>query len=142
MEKLIVTNLLNDKLTIAIKKLPQEDPNLNPFLTQSRRTWMAPSRDYMAPSSSFFFAPGLNKTTALTYLPSRPVVDRLLEHYWRAVHVVARTVHRPSFERRYERFWSEVNSGMEPRTSFQAVVFAALLSATVSMSDERVSTLR
>ena len=99
---------------------------------------MAPSRDYIAPSSSFFFAPGLNKTTALTYLPSKPVVDRLIDHYWHAVHVVARTVHRPTFERRYERFWAEVHGGTEPRTSFQAVVFAALLSSTVSMSDERI----
>jgi hypothetical protein len=99
---------------------------------------MAPSRDYVAPSSSFLFAPGVHKTTLMTYLPSKVLVDRLIEHYWRAVHVVARTVHRPTFERLYERFWNDINSGIEPRYSFQAVLFAALLSSVISMSEEKV----
>jgi hypothetical protein len=63
-----------------------------------------------------------------------------MEQYWRAVHVIARTVHRPLFERQYARFWADISSGIEPRVSFQAVLFAALLSAAISMSDEKVLT--
>jgi AcrR family transcriptional regulator len=99
---------------------------------------MTPGPDYVAPSSSFFFAPGVHKTSLKTYLPSQPLVDRLMEHYWKAVHVIARTVHRPSFERQYERFWHDIRANHEPRVSFQAVVFAALLSSVISMSDEKV----
>lgn len=99
---------------------------------------MAPGSDYVAPSSSFFFAAGVHKTSLTTYLPAQDLVDRLMEHYWRAVHVVARTVHRPTFERQYQRFWNDIRSLTEPRTSFQAVLFAALLSSIVSMSEEKV----
>ena len=100
--------------------------------------WLAPSRDYVAPSSSFFFAPGVEKTSLMTHLPSKVLVDKLIDHYWIAVHVIARTVHRPSFERQYHNFWINVSGGIEPRVSFQAVLFAALLSSVVSMSEERV----
>lgn len=101
--------------------------------------WMMPSTDYVAPSSSFFFAPGVERTTLRNYLPTKVLVDKLMTHYWQAVHIVARAVHRPSFERHYERFWRDIALGTEPRNSFQAVVFAALLSSVVSMSSERVS---
>lgn len=97
-----------------------------------------PSNEYVAPSSSFFFTPGARKTILMNYLPAKVLVDRLIAHYWQAVHVIARTVHRPSFERHYDRFWKSVASGIEPRNSFQAVVFAALLSSVISMSDEKV----
>jgi hypothetical protein len=110
----------------------------NPFTGQSPETWMAPGREYLAPSSSFFFGPGVHKTSLTTYLPSQVLVDKLLDHYWKAVHILARTVHRPSFERQYDKFWTDINSGIEPRVSFQAVVFAALLSSAISMSDEMV----
>lgn len=63
-----------------------------------------------------------------------------MEHYWKAVHVIARTVHRPSFERSYDRFWEDISAGDEPRVSFQAVVFAALLSSVISMPSEKVLT--
>lgn len=67
------------------------------------------------------------------------MVDKLIAHYWEAVHVVAKAVHRPSFERQLENFWSNVTAGIEPRLSFQAVVFAALLSSIVSMPESRVT---
>ncbi|KAF2278453.1 uncharacterized protein EI97DRAFT_431673 [Westerdykella ornata] len=110
----------------------------NPFAAQSQEQWMAPSRDYVAPSSGFFFAPGIHKTSLTTYLPSQGLVDRLMDHYWKAVHVIARTVHRPSFERHYDRFWTDIAAGVEPRASFQAVLFAALLSSVISMSEEKL----
>jgi AcrR family transcriptional regulator len=99
---------------------------------------MAPSRDYVPPSSGFFFAPGVEKTSLTTYLPSKSMVDSLIEHYWEAVHVIAKTVHRPSFERHLQRFWDNLHAGVEPRFSFQAVLFAALLTSIVSMSEEKV----
>jgi hypothetical protein len=100
---------------------------------------MMPSTDYVAPSSSFFFAPGVERTTLMNHLPAKVLVDRLMLHYWQAVHVVARAVHRPSFERQYEKFWKNIAAGIDPRNSFQAVVFAALLSSVVSMSSDRVT---
>lgn len=101
-------------------------------------TWLAPSKDYVAPSSNFMLASGLDNASLVSYLPARFIVDKLIAHYWVAVHVVARVVHRPSFERQYQNFWIRVNMGMEPRSSFQAVLFAAMLSSVVSMSEEKV----
>ena len=80
----------------------------------------------------------INQTYLEAHLPSRMVVDELLAHYWNFVHIVARTVHRPSFERQYKNFWIRVNMGTEPRSSFQAVLFAALLSSVVSMTEDEV----
>ena len=74
----------------------------------------------------------------MTYLPAKPLVDKLIAHYWDAVHAIARTVHRPSFERQYERFWANIEADVEPRISFQAVVFAALLSSIISMPESKV----
>jgi hypothetical protein len=99
---------------------------------------MRPGRDYVAPSSSFFFAPDPRKSSLLHYLPSKVTADRLVEHYWVAVHPIARIVHKPSFERKYEAFWKEVSVGIQPKASFQALVLGALLSAAISMSDEAV----
>lgn len=102
--------------------------------------WMMPSNEYIEPSSSLFFRSGAERTTSMSYLPARVLVDKLIAHYWQAVHVIAKTLHRPSFERHYEKFWESVASGIEPRNSFQAVVFAALLSSVISMSNEKVLT--
>jgi hypothetical protein len=101
---------------------------------------MSPGPDYVPPTSSFFFAPGVEKTSLMTYLPSKVLVDKLIAHYWEAVHVIARMVHRPTFERQYEMFWTSIGNGVEPRISFQAIVFAALLSSVISMSEEKLLT--
>jgi len=101
---------------------------------------MSPGPDYVPPTSSFFFAPGVEKTSLMTYLPSKVLVDKLIAHYWEAVHVIARMVHRPTFERQYETFWTNIGNGVEPRISFQAIVFAALLSSVISMSEEKLLT--
>jgi hypothetical protein len=99
--------------------------------------WFAPSRDYVAPSS-FLFAPGVDTTSVEAHLLPRDQVDKLVANYWEAVHPIARTVHRPSFERQYQNFWINVNAGIPPRASYRAVLFAALLSSTVAMSEETV----
>lgn len=76
----------------------------------------------------------------MSHLPAKVLVDKLIAHYWIAVHPIAKAVHRPSFERQYERFWYNLNVGIEPRASFQAVVFAALLSSIISMPEDKVLT--
>lgn len=39
----------------------------------------------------------------------------------------------------YENFWEEATAGYEPRTSVQAVVFAAWFSAAVAMEDNVIN---
>ncbi|KAF2704214.1 hypothetical protein K504DRAFT_507227 [Pleomassaria siparia CBS 279.74] len=127
----------SEELAQALKYIPKTNTQ-NPFSAEGQSSWMSPSPNYVAPTSSFFFAPGVEKTTLMNYLPAKVLVDKLIAHYWDAVHVIARMVHRPSFERQYEAFWDNVSNGVEPRISFQAVVFAALLSSVISMSEEKV----
>ncbi|KAI4143111.1 MAG: hypothetical protein LQ341_003010 [Variospora aurantia] len=102
------------------------------------RAFLAPGPNYIAPSSSFFFSSGQNTASLIDFLPSKPIADRLLYQYWLAVHPICRTVHRPSFLRRYNVFWADVEAGVEPPGSLQAVVFAALFSGVVSMSENAV----
>jgi hypothetical protein len=126
------------QLAHALRELPKtERANPKPVSEQDPQQWLAPSRDYVAPSSDFFFPNG-EKTSLMSHLPSKPLVDKLIAHYWEAVHVIAKTVHRPSFARSYEKFWASIGAGVEPRASFQAVVFAALLSSVISMSEFKV----
>ncbi|KAF1920543.1 hypothetical protein BDU57DRAFT_18010 [Ampelomyces quisqualis] len=117
---------------------PTKHARLESALEPDPQTWLAPSRDYLAPSSSFFFAPGIEETSLMTYLPAKFMVDKLIAHYWEAVHVIARILHRPSFERSLDKFWADVDAGREPRRPFQAVFFAALLSSIVSKHEEDV----
>ncbi|KAL6707345.1 hypothetical protein ACN47E_004124 [Coniothyrium glycines] len=135
----LVRPKLSEELTQALKELPKREPTydkvdflLNPM------SWLAPSSDFVAPSSAFFFAPGIQRSSLTIHLPSKIMVDNLISHYWNAVHTIAKTVHRPSFERQYERFWVSINSGIEPRNSFQAVVFATLLSSIISMPEHKI----
>lgn len=61
-----------------------------------------------------------------------------MQRYWESVHTIAKVVHRPSFEKRYDSFWEDVSRGHEPPPSLQAVVFAAMLSAVTSLSERLV----
>lgn len=65
-------------------------------------------------------------------------MDKILQHYWQYVHVIAQTVHRPSFEKHYATFWHNVTARFEPRPSYQALLFAMLLSSIISMSEQAV----
>ncbi len=107
-----------------------------PFFPGAR--FLAPGPTYIAPSSSFFLSSGGAPASLIDFLPSRMVADRLLAQYWQAVHPIARAVHRPSFQRRYDAFWNDVTSGIEPPNSLQAVVFAAMFSGVVSMPDDTI----
>ena len=98
-----------------------------------------PASDFIAPSSSFFFAPEPQKTSFMMYLPSKNVADSLLNHYWIAVHPLARVVHKPTFERQWATFWQQVHHGPEPIASLQALVLGVLMSAVISLSDQAIS---
>ena len=67
------------------------------------------------------------------------MADTLLKRYWVAVHPIAPTVHRQSFERQYASFWKDIATGIEPRASLQSLVLAAMLSAAVSLLEETVT---
>jgi hypothetical protein len=99
---------------------------------------MSPGSDYVAPSSNFFFGAHSSNASPLGFLPSRVLVDKLLAHYWQAVHIIVYTVHRPSFERYYQVFWNNVAIQLEPRPPFQALLFAMLLSSIISMPEQKV----
>lgn len=68
-------------------------------------------------------------------LPSRLAADRLINHYFLAVHPIAQIVHRPSFQKEYEEFWGQISLGIEPPKSVQAIIFAAMFSGAVSMDE-------
>jgi hypothetical protein len=97
-----------------------------------------PGNDFLTPSSSFFFAPEPQRTSFMSYLPSKNVSDRLMAQYWSCVHLLCRVVHRPSFQRQYVIFWQQVQAGIEPPPSFQALLLATMLSAITSMSEEAI----
>lgn len=75
----------------------------------------------------------------MSYLPSQNVADNLLNQYWNCVHYMCRLLHRPTFERQYISFWQQVQGGIEPPASLQALVFAVLLAATTSLDDEQIA---
>ncbi|KAK3697611.1 hypothetical protein LTR37_017349 [Vermiconidia calcicola] len=120
------------------------DSNLRPGQAHTRiqaspKSYIGPGPDYIAPASSFFF-PGTNmNTTLLDYLPSKNAADDLVAQYFDAVHYVARAVHRPTFEAQYSLFWGQIATGTEPMPSQQAIIFAALFTAAVSMTEDKVS---
>ncbi|KAK5107422.1 hypothetical protein LTR62_001283 [Meristemomyces frigidus] len=105
----------------------------------SPKSYIGPGPDYIAPASSFFF-PGTNvNTSTLDYLPSRTASDTLVEQYFTAVHPVCRAVHRPTFEAQYALFWAQIVNGSEPARAIQAVIFAAMFSAAVSLDETRAT---
>ncbi|RMY06221.1 hypothetical protein D0867_09773 [Hortaea werneckii] len=119
----------------------REPPKPTPKIQASPKSYIGPGPDYIAPASSFFF-PGTNMNTSLIdYLPSRTAADSLVSQYFMAVHYMCRAVHRQTFEAQYALFWGQIATGNEPAPSIQAVMFAAMFSAAVSM-DETQATQR
>ncbi|KAH0365529.1 hypothetical protein KCU65_g6014, partial [Aureobasidium melanogenum] len=100
--------------------------------TASQDAFLSPGPDFIVPSSNLFFP---DPVTAY-FLPPRHVADRLIAQYLNAVHPVARLVHQPSFERQYNLFWSNLTNGTITPAPIQAILFAAMFSAAVSLSDD------
>jgi len=103
---------------------------------------LRPGNDYLVPASGFYFGQlpntGNGSTPITDLLPHKAGADRLMRQYFDAVHVIAPCTHRPSLEVAYTLFWAEVDMNFEPRPSTQALIFAALLSAVVSMDEVAV----
>ncbi|KAF3764955.1 hypothetical protein M406DRAFT_340463 [Cryphonectria parasitica EP155] len=106
---------------------------------ESLPDFLRPSASYIPPTSGVFFGQIGELPSLLNLLPYRQAGDRLLKHYFDAVHPIARCVHRPSLELQYEAFWDEVDANYEPRASVQAVLFAAWFSAAVAMDEGTVN---
>lgn len=128
-----LTDSRNDRRSAAEKAIT---PDPSQSLPAKPAHFMTPGESYIPPTSSFFFATGTHGSSLIDFLPSKMAADLLLQQYWYAVHPLARIVHRPSFQKRYDLFWNEVALGIEPVGSLQAVVFAAMFAGVVSMSED------
>ncbi|GAB7363270.1 hypothetical protein MBLNU230_g3551t1 [Neophaeotheca triangularis] len=116
---------------------PREGYGTAQRIRATPKGYLGPGPDYIAPASSFYF-PGTNvQTSLLDYLPSRYASDQLMTQYWTSVHYICRCVHRPTFEAQYQTFWDRIAMGTEPTASIQAIVFAAMFSASVSMTGDQ-----
>jgi hypothetical protein len=100
--------------------------------------WLKPGPTYIAPASGLFFGQGCQIASLIDFLPSRLATDRLVNQYFTAVHPIAQILHRPSFEKEYDTFWDKVSLGIEPPSSVQSVVFAAIFSGAVSMDEATI----
>lgn len=103
------------------------------------RALFQPGPSYIAPSTAFFFDGGAGYSSLADFLPVRETADLLMGQYYAAVHPIARTMHRPSFDASYRRFWAAVAAGIEPAPSTQALLFAAMLSGAASMAEETIN---
>jgi len=97
--------------------------------------WLKPGPSYITPSSGFFFGNPGQQASLIDFLPSRLAADRLIKQYFACVHTIAQIVHRPTFEKEYDTFWDEVSLGIEPPSSVQTIIFAAMFSGVVSMDE-------
>jgi hypothetical protein len=100
--------------------------------------WLKPGPAYIAPASGFFFGQGGQVASLIDFLPSRLAADRLIKQYFTAVHPITQILHRPTFEKEYDTFWDEVTLGIEPPSSVQTIVFAAMFSGVVSMDEPTI----
>lgn len=121
------------------EKPSEPSPRLRDLLSADKESFFKPGPFSIAPHSDLLFgAQSLRKYTHRDFLPERSAADGLMQRYWESVHTIAKVVHRPSLEKRYDSFWEDVSRGDEPPPSLQAVVFAAMLSAVISMSETLV----
>jgi Fungal specific transcription factor domain len=108
---------------------------------KDKESFLEPGPTYIAPGSGLLFGNPGCETSVIDFLPSRPAGDRLIKQYHDAVHFIARVVHWPSFQTQYDRFWANITAGIEPSGCLQAVVFAVMFSAAVSMNEKEIAEL-
>lgn len=99
-------------------------------------SFMKPGPTFLAPLAGFFFGVSEHGRSLMDFLPSRLAADKVLHQYRRAVHPIAMVVFWPSLQIGYDNFWTNVEMGIEPATSLQALVFAILFSGAVSMQED------
>ncbi|KAE9972226.1 hypothetical protein EG327_009566 [Venturia inaequalis] len=132
----------SQEITFVLNEVPSFSSDQKPITPTSvlgHEDIIRPGKDFLAPSSSFFFAAEPQHWDLMSYLPSQQVADSLLNQYWNCVHYMCRVLHRPTFERQYISFWQQVQGGIEPPASLQALVFSVLLSATISLDEEQIA---
>lgn len=95
--------------------------------------FLQPGPSFITPCSDMLLGPPMSDVTLFDLLPTRAAADKLVQRYWDACHPVARILHRQTFEKKYEILWDSVSQGTEPPPSIQAIVFATLFTAVVSM---------
>ncbi|KAF3480396.1 uncharacterized protein GIQ15_05743 [Arthroderma uncinatum] len=133
-----VSNGITDtSLNTPVKVPDMKPPRLRDLMPEGQESFFHPGPTYIAPHSDFFFGSG-RKTSLADFLPTKTASDRLLEQYWVSVDPVAKILHRPTFERQYRDFWSDVTRSLEPPYSLQAVVFAVLFTAVAGMQEHLV----
>ncbi|KAI9770924.1 MAG: hypothetical protein M1840_002628 [Geoglossum simile] len=118
-------------------------PVLAPPSVTSFHGLLLPGSTYIAPGDTrnapnYFFGGFDNSAPFMAYMIPRPTADRLKLQYFECVHPLACLVHKPTFEAQYESFWDSIIKGAKPAYSLQALYFAVMFSATVSMSDEAI----
>jgi hypothetical protein len=127
------------QLTTALGEVPDTEASARDVPPElPAASFLGPSPQFIVPSSSLYFSGDSRKTSILHYLPSQNVANGLIAQYWAAVHPMIRIVHRPTFERKYDYFWKDVQAGNQPPNSLQALVLAAMLSAVLSLTEEEV----
>ncbi|CZT47290.1 probable binuclear zinc cluster transcription factor that regulates the ratio between aurofusarin and rubrofusarin biosynthesis [Rhynchosporium secalis] len=101
--------------------------------------WLKAGPQYILPTSGFFFGGSGSQASLIDFLPSRIAADKLIKQYFKCVHPICQTIHRPTFETEWDTFWDEVTLGIEPPSSVQTIVFATMFSGVVSMEDSDIS---
>jgi hypothetical protein len=100
--------------------------------------FLQPGPSFITPCSDMLLGSSMSDATLFDLLPMRAAADKLVQRYWDACHPVARILHRQTFEKKYEILWDSVSQGTEPPPSIQAIIFATLFTAVVSMRTPEV----
>ena len=100
--------------------------------------FLNPGPTYLPPVSNMFFGSAAKGQTMIDFLPASNAAKLLIQQYKEAVHPITKILHWPSFEKRYDSFWNDLRSGIEPVGSLQALVFATMFSGVISMTDEDI----
>lgn len=109
--------------------------------------WCSPSPGFSEPdpllraSEKYCAQDDPKPQVSCPYFPNRSIADVLLSQYWERVHPVARVLHRPFFEERWNIFWEIHRLGRQPEKSLLALVFTVLFSGLVSMTDDIVQSV-
>ncbi|KAI9848020.1 MAG: hypothetical protein M1838_000666 [Thelocarpon superellum] len=132
-----------EELDYAIKEVgamtgEANAPSGGVFRPESMEQYLRPGPGFIAPAPTLFFGGVPGQSSLMSFLPSKMAADRLIEQYMISVHPMCRCVHRPTFERQYANFWGDVSVAVEPAFSVQALVFAAMLSGVVSVTEQAV----
>lgn len=89
------------------------------------------SAEYLDPNVNLFSSDSEDYRCDL--LPLIDMAPRILNAYWKLAHPIARIVHRPSFEARWDIYWDLIRASHSPPRSLQALVSAILFTGVVAM---------